>query len=159
MNMRFIVAIGCLWLLSCKQKKDLTTTEKKEIEDSVHQTLDRYNNAIREGGLNAEFAFLDSSSDFFWVPPGYTAPLTYDSVTAIIRRNANSFKSVDNQFTSLLIHPLSEDVCNYTGTIRSVMTDTSGKVNQFYLIETGLMIKRANGWKLLSGQTGMFAEK
>jgi hypothetical protein len=160
MNMHFIIAIGCCLLLSsCQQKKDLGSAEKKQIEDSVHQTLERYNNAVREKGLNAEFAFLDSSADFFWVPPGYTTPLSYDSVAAIVHRNANSFRSVDNQFTSILIHPLSSDFCNYTATIRSVIADTSGKKSEFNLIETGLMVRRDDGWKLLSGQTGLIPAK
>src|SRR5690349_2436821 len=114
-----ITAVVWLMLSSCQQRMALNDQEKKVIEDSVHQTLDRYNHAIRESGLNAEFAFLDSSEDFFWVPPGYSTALPYDSVVAIIRSNARAFTAVDNKFSSLSIHPLSTLLCNYTAVIRS----------------------------------------
>jgi hypothetical protein len=38
------------------------------------------------------------------------------------------------------------------------MKDTSGKTNAFILVETGLVIRRADGWKLLSGQTALVAQ-
>jgi hypothetical protein len=160
MHKRFVLAvITCSLMASCQQQTELSTSQKKEIEQSVRSTLTQYNMAIHEKGLNAEFAYLDSSLDFFWVPPGYATALTYDSVSAIIHRNANSFRSVDNKFSSLNIYPLSEQLCSYTGTITSLVTDAAGSTNKFDLVETGLMIKRPGGWKLLNGQTAVIGGK
>jgi hypothetical protein len=38
------------------------------------------------------------------------------------------------------------------------MSDTSGKTSSFSLIESGVLIKREDGWKLLSGQTSIISE-
>ena len=144
---------------SCRQATPpLSAEEAKNIELTVRQTLADYNTAVKKEGLMAEFRFLDSSSSFFWVPPGYTSSLGYDSISSIIQKNASLFASVDNTWQSLKIIQLSKELANYTGRIRSVMKDTSGKTNAFILVETGLVIRRADGWKLLSGQTALVTQ-
>jgi hypothetical protein len=148
-----------LTAVSCRQASPpLSTEEAKDIERTVRQTLADYNTAVKKEGLMAEFRFLDSSSSFFWVPPGFTTSLGYDSIHSIIQKNASLFASVDNTWQSLKIIPLSKELANYTGRIRSVMKDTSGKINAFTLVETGLVIRRVDGWKLLSGQTAVVAQ-
>jgi hypothetical protein len=89
------------------------------------------------------------------VPPGYTSAITYDSVANILRRNAPSLKSVDNIFETLKITPLGKEIANYNARIRSTVVDTAGKTIVLSLIETGVIIKRQDGWKLLSGQTSI----
>jgi hypothetical protein len=144
---------------SCRlASSPLSAEEAKDIERTVRQTLADYNSAVKKEGLMAEFRYLDSSSSFFWVPPGYANSLGYDSIRSIIQKNASSFASVDNSWQSLKIIPLSKELANYTGRIRSVMKDTSGKINSFILVETGLMIRRTDGWKLISGQTALVAQ-
>jgi hypothetical protein len=144
---------------SCRRSSPpLSAKEAKDIERTVRQTLDDYNTAVKKQGLMAEFRFLDSSSSFFWVPPGFTTSLGYDSIRSIIQKNAFLFTSVDNTWQSLKIIPLSKELANYTGRIHSVMMDTSGKTNSYILVETGLMIQRPDGWKLLSGQTALVAK-
>jgi hypothetical protein len=98
---------------------------------------------------------LDHSPDFFWIPPGYEHPIYYDSVESVIKLNATRLKSVVNSFDSLQVIPLSERLAIYTGKMQSVTTDTSNQVTEVSLIETGVMIKRKDGWKLLSGQTSL----
>jgi hypothetical protein len=39
--------------------------------------------------------------------------------------------------------------------LHSVVTDTSGKTSHHVLVETGTLIKRKGGWKLLNGQTNL----
>jgi penicillin V acylase-like amidase (Ntn superfamily) len=141
-------------IAACNQSS-LTKEEQKNITNDVRQTLYKYYDAINQSGLMAEFAYLDSSDKFFWVPPGYTSAISYDSVATVIKYNALLFSKVNNVWDSLHITPLTKELANYTGKLSSTMTDKAGNSNTYNLIETGLMIKRKDGWKLLSGQTAV----
>ena len=144
-----------LTIVSCRQSTPLTETDKASIVSDVQKTLDNYYNDIRKSGLTAEFKYLDNSSEFFWVPPGYSCSISYDSVTAILKQNAPKYKFIDNSFDTLRIIPLNKELATYTGRLHSTMTDTSDKTMTFSLVETGVLIKRQEGWKLLSGQTSI----
>lgn len=96
--------------------------------------------------------------DFFWVPPGYKDALPYDSVSVILKMNAGRYISVDNSFEKLRVVPLSETMATYTGLLRSTMTDTTGNVSTFSMVETAIVIKRKDGWKLLNGQTTILSQ-
>lgn len=134
---------------------DLTDQEKDAIVKEVRQTLNDYYAAIRDKGLTAEFNYLDSSDNFFWVPPGSSISLSYDSIYEILNQNAPLYQSINNSWDTLRIHPLTNDYATYTGKLTSIMTDTSGIVTKIKLAETGLMVKRESGWRLQSGQTSI----
>ena len=140
-------------LFSCNQRTELSDAEKDRIIGEVREMLQDYDDDVRKNGLMAEFAYLDSSDDFFWVAPGYSSPLSYDSVASIVKENSRKFRSVDNSWKSLRIFPHSKALATFTGEISSTMIDTSGTVLKVSLLETGLAIKRSDGWNLLSGQT------
>jgi hypothetical protein len=144
-----------LAITSCRQSTSLTETEKASIVFDVHQTLDNYYNDIKKSGLTAEFKYLDNSADFFWVPPGYSSSISYDSVITVLKQNAPKYISIDNSFDTVRIIPISKEFATYTGRLHSTMTDTFGKVTTFSLVETGVLIKRQDGWKLLNGQTAI----
>ena len=149
-----------VWLtVSCSQPETLSETERAEIILATKETLTNYYNDIRKEGLRAEFRYLDNSKEFFWVPPGYASPISYDSVAAILNQNAPLFKSIDNSFDTLILIPLSRGLVTYTGRLHSVTIDMTEKSDTITLIETGILIKRKDGWKLLSGQTSMVAAK
>ncbi len=150
-----LVAVLMMW---CRQSASFTEKEKVSVAEDVRRTLNNYYNDIRKSGLNAEFDYLDHSPEFFWVPPGYHGPISYDSIAAILKKNEGMFKMVDNSFDSLLVIPVSKKLATYFGRIRSVVTDTAGKVRNFSLVETGIVIKRKDGWKLLQGQTAIINE-
>jgi hypothetical protein len=157
---RFLLALcSFLSILSCRQSLPLTEREKKSIIKEVSQTLSDYYNDIRKSGLGAEFKYIDSSSNFFWVPPGYSNAISFDNVAIILKQNASKYKYIDNKFESLQVIPLTKNLASYTGQLRSAMTDTSGNVQTFSLIETGVIIKRQEGWKLLNGQTSVCTPK
>jgi hypothetical protein len=132
--------------------------EKKLIIDSITQTLNTYYDDIRAEGLIAEFRYLDNSAEFYWVPPGFSVAISYDSVASIIKQNAPLLKSVDNKWDTLRIDPFSHELATYTGRLHSIVTDTAGHVSETSLIETGVLIKRPDGWKLLSGQTAVSSQ-
>ena len=141
--------------IQCRRPAELSAAEKSMIVDSVNSMLSNYYDDIAKDGLLAEFNYLDSSDQFFWVPPGFDSAISYDSVASILRMNAPKLKSVNNVLKTSKVFPLNHDLANYTITLRSVVTDTTGNVSDFKLIESGIVIKRKNGWKLLSGQTSV----
>ena len=85
------LGIPILLLVSCDPQAEMTTFDKEEVRQAVKQTLENYFKDIAKDGLTAEFKYLDNSPDFFWVPPGYSSPLSYDSVRAILTQNASNF--------------------------------------------------------------------
>lgn len=117
--------------------------------------LDAYGRAQRERGLLAEVPYLDTSDRFFWVPPGFSGRISRDSVIAILTTNAASIESVDPQWTELEVSALSATAAVYTGRLRATVVKTSGDTAMTELLETGVLIKRGDGWKLLCGQTGV----
>jgi hypothetical protein len=150
---KFLLFAALAFFLSCRESTQLTDTEKASISRDVRAMLQNYSDDIRLKGLHAEFAYLDSSIDFFWVPPGMNSPLPYDTIASMIRSNALMFQSVDMTWENLKIVPLTASLATYTGRLNSLMIATSGKVSRTQLVETGLVIKRNDRWKLLSGQT------
>jgi hypothetical protein len=153
---KFFYALCIISLAGCRgEQSRLSANEALKVELEVRLLFDHYFEAIRKGGLTAEFQYLDRSSDFFWVPPGYENPMSYDSVAAVLTLNAPRFVSVENTFDTLRIIPLTTALATYTAKLRSVMKDTAGNVSSLQLIETGVVIKRRDGWKLLSGQTSL----
>jgi hypothetical protein len=150
-----LTCILCLAaLLSCRSEfGNISVDEKARVFAEVQQFFENYFNAIASKGLMAEADYLDQSENFFWVPPGYHSPISYDSVMSILHLTAPRFTSVKNSFDTLRIIVLNKKLVTYTGTLQSVMIDTSGNVNSIQLIETGVVIKREDGWKLLNGQT------
>ena len=103
--MRQVLGFSILIIASCGQSISLRENEKVIIIDDVNKTLDNYYNDIRNFGLTAEFKYLDNSIDFFWVPPGYSSAISYDSVATILKQDAPKFKFVDNIFDTLRIIP------------------------------------------------------
>ena len=146
-------------MISCNEVTYLTQDEKKEIEDTIQQVLNNSYSDIKVHGLTAEFKYLDSSNEFFWVPPGYSRPLSYDSVAAVLNRSAPALKAVENTFDTLHIIPLSRSIAIYTARIHSIVTDTQNQVTITNLVETGVLIKRPDGWKLHNGQTAIIDDR
>ena len=144
-----------LFLASCRTYSAWSPDERQAVAKEVQTVLENYHHAINKQGLIGELPYLDSSSDFFWVPPGYATAIDYDSVVHFIRRNAPAFTLIDNSFDTLVAIPLSREIATYTARIRSLMKDTTGGISSVTLIETGNLIKRRDGWKLLNGQTAV----
>lgn len=155
MKQSLLTIIAIFTVVSCHQPTQLTENDKKNIIRQVHHTLNNYYEDIKRSGLTAEFEYLDNSSDFFWLPPGYSYSISYDSVSIILKQNAPKYKLIDNSFDTLMIVPLSKELATYSARLQSIMTDTSDNTSTCSLLETRLMIKRKEGWKLLSGQTAI----
>lgn len=139
--------------LSCDPESSTNDFDREQVRIEVHQMLEAYFDAIYESGLRAEFNYLDQSQDFFWVPPGFNSAISYDSVKTILEMNADTFQKVEFHWDTLRVVPVSKDIANYTGIVRGNITDSQDNINTVYMIETGTVIKRDSGWKILSGQS------
>jgi len=157
---RFISSLFLiLFFLGCSKSDELSIEQKDEIRNEVRGMFDQYHSAIGKEGLTGEFAYLDNSADFFWVPPAYTSALDYDSVKTILEANSKGFQSIEFHWDTLSVSPLSKTIANYSGIVKGVMTDTAGVKLPVAIIESGTVIKRNDGWKLLSGQSAVLPAK
>lgn len=139
--------ITVMLLFSCKGKRE-NSFNPKETESKVTVFLTDYFDDIEKNGLTAEFNYLDTSSSFFWIPPGYDKALNYREVEAAIKSNARAMQSVSNRWEILKVFPLTNEIATYHGVAGTAR-----------LMEAGTVIHRANGWKLLSGHTAVLAEQ
>ncbi|MEO9805214.1 MAG: hypothetical protein ABJF04_18295 [Reichenbachiella sp.] len=152
--MKQIIYLSLILVWASCEKKAMPL-DKEKVTQEVEQMLADYHDDIAESGLTAEFKYLDQSDDFFWVPPGYNSALNYDSVKTILEKNALAFQSISFQWDTLRIFPLSYEIVNYTGIVVGQMVDTSGVASKVSIIESGTLIRRKSGWKLLSGQSAV----
>jgi hypothetical protein len=144
----------CVAGMSCSRDQgELSTAERDKVTEEVSSMFNDYFAAVKQGGLTKEFEFLDESEGFYWIPPGYKHPISFDSVKTFLIATAPVFLSVENSLDSIAIFPVSPTVARYVARIRSVTKDTSNFVSESMLLESGVVIKRSDGWKLLSGQT------
>lgn len=150
--MKLLLSVLSLAILitSCQPKDRF---DKDSIEKEVHTMLKAYDDAVRAKGLDGEFDFLDDSDEFYWVPPGYKYAITYDSVATILRQTAPRLSHVDNEWDTLRIQALSKNYASFSGVVKSMAVTSKGDTIRMKLAETGLVVRRKTGWKLLSGQT------
>jgi hypothetical protein len=152
----FLFLVLMASLACCSQNRSSSSPiDKNKLTQEIRQTLFNYYTDIERDGLLAEFRYLDSSADFFWVPPGFTTAISFDSVAAILKKNAPLYRSINNAWDTLRVIVVSNEFATYTGKLHSKLTDTSGKVYEADLIESGTVIKRGDKWKLLCGQTAL----
>ncbi|MCB9233337.1 MAG: hypothetical protein H6581_16890 [Bacteroidia bacterium] len=152
-----------LWILasfiSCKNPAPQASFDRDLVAREAEKMLQDYHTSIEKDGLLAEFAFLDSSEAFFWAPPGLHSAVDYDSIRTLILQIAPSLQKSELEWKSLKVIPLSEEFASYTGIISATNLDTAGNSNHSTLIESGTLIKRADGWKILNGQTALLPEE
>jgi len=154
--MRLFFYIGGLFLLiSCDAIGTSDPLDKEQLRQEIRQMLHNYHRDIAGEGLTAEFKYLDPSEDFFWVPPGYGTAITYDSVRKILEQNALTLKLASFSWDTLEVFPLSEKIAGFTGIVTGKLIDTKDVESVVRMIESGTLIKRKDGWKLLSGQTAV----
>lgn len=147
---QFTYVCAILVLISCTPDRSV---DHQKVSKEVRHMLNTYYVDVNEEGLMAEFRYLDDSPEFFWIPPGHQSALAYDSVRAEVERNARLFQKVNFRWDTLRVIPLSNDIANYSGVVRGSMTDTAGAESSISLLESGTAIRRASGWKILSGHT------
>lgn len=89
----------------------------------------------------------------------YTSAMLYDSVRAIPEAKAGAFTSVEFHWDTLRLFPLSPEIVNFTGIVSGEMVDTAGVRTSTSIIESGTLIRREDGWKLLNGQSAVLGEE
>lgn len=149
-----IIILSC-FAFGCIDSNLLSAKETKRIQNEVIKTLENYSSDVNFNGLTAEFKYLDSSSSFYWVPPGYRTRLSYDSVKKILIMNAPTLQLINNRYVDVQVDPIASNYATYTARMISHTEDTAGNKFASELLETGMMIKDKDGWKLRSGHTSL----
>lgn len=134
-------------------QKALSSESKDAITREIQKMFDNYHNDITKNGLTSEFKYLDESSDFFWVPPGYEKVLDYDTIKKILIENSKAINFIEFSWESIKIFPLTNKIANYSGIAKCVQVDINNNPITFKIIESGTLIKRKDGWKFLNGQS------
>lgn len=147
-----VLWVGCETTIPAKEKASF---DARATSLEAKATLEQYYLSIQEKGLSAEFDFLDTSSQFTWIPPGYREPLSFDSVRHLIEENAAMGTSIANTWDTLIVNALSPEIACYSGRFKSTVIDSTGFELVLTFTETGILVKRPDGWKLLQGQTAL----
>lgn len=150
-----LAALGLIPFAAFGQTASLSESLIETVSQEVKTMLHEYLEAMNTGGLTTEFKYLDNSPQFFWVPPGYDSWISYDSVATVLNATAPTLKSIDYRWVYLRIEPLTRDLASYTGKITGTLVTTSGNTSHLTMLETGTVIKRNDGWKLLNGQSAL----
>ena len=140
-------------IYSCAPKAVETNDPAALVRQEAEKMLHQYAADVNAEGFIAEFKYLDTSDRFSWHPPGFETAINYDSVAAILKKNVVIYPKVYVQYNSLNIIPTDKETAMYSGDVTVVTTDVEGRLDTMHLLEKGTLIKRADGWKLLSGKT------
>lgn len=153
-TMKFMLPFAFLFLIACQPAVTVDFDPESATEEA-RAMLHDYHAAMNDGGLMAEIHYLDSSDQFFWVPPGFSGKIDYDSVMTILSQNAEHEQFMKLDWQNLHVEALDNDVAIYTGTVRMKTVDDHGGQFTSLILETGTLIRRDDGWKLLCGQSRM----
>ncbi len=153
MKIQLLIGILTIQIFGCDNSATFSEAEKEIVSMDVKAMLHDYHDSMNNGGLLTEFEFLDNSAEFFWIPPGYSTPPSYDSVATVLKKTAPTLHKMTYNWETLNVYPLSHTLASFNGRVSGIITDTSGVTSQIILLESGNIIKRAKGWQLLNGQS------
>jgi len=125
-------------LAACTQEK-VVEYNAQRVVDEVTDMLNQYHDAMRIGGLEAEFDYLDQSDEFFWIPPGFDQAIDYDSVATILRATDQTLQSIVLEWDTLKVNPINDSLAQYYGRLTSTTIDTAGTEYVALLVESGLI--------------------
>ena len=146
--MKFITGLIVFIFLACHLGDHISNEESNRVAIEVRKTLNECFEEVNAVGLISELKYLDTSSLFSWQPPGYVSPIDYDSVKSIILQNTSACSKTYISWDSLQIFPQSKNKAKYIGKITMVRN-----VDTVRLLEEGNVVKKEDGWKLVSGKT------
>ncbi len=139
------------------QNQPLNNKEKETVTLEIKAMLDDFHQDILQNGLVSELWYLDHSSEFFWIPPGYSSSLNYDTIKSIVISNSKTIKVTGINWETINILPLTKTIASYSGIVKCTQKEKSNSVS-LRIIESGTLIKREKHWKFLNGQSRILTE-
>lgn len=149
----FLILIAPLIVLSACQPQVGSSFDHESVVEDATEMLHDYHEAMNKDGLMAEVHYLDSSEQFFWVPPGEVTKMNYDKVMEVLAQASQDDRFMRFSWRDLYVDALSDDVAVYSGTVQFESINEHGDQYFSYILETGTLVKRFDGWKLLCGQS------
>lgn len=151
MKWSLILLASSFTLFACDSPN--STFDSDAVVEDITTMLHEYHQAMNKDGLLAEVHYLDSSDQFFWVPPGADSKIGYEDVMEILTENSKHDPFMKFDWQQLHVEALSKELAVYTGTVRFETVNEHGDQFVSHILETGTLIKRFDGWKLLCGQS------
>lgn len=146
-----LILTTLILLHSCRESAQLSNSERSEIRNHIQQFFDAHSRAISSEGLVASIRFLDNSPDFRWTYRGLST--SYGTLVAGIHQDQRRWRSVNLQWDSLEIQPLTSEQATFTAHYRQFMTDTAGRESVLIGVVNGALIRRSDGWKFHHAET------
>ena len=137
----------------CQQQATLTQSQRAAIRDSVTQLKYRVWDEVRAKHFEGTLNCFDDSPEFFWVFTPDTTIILHDVFVAMLKGAFQDYRSIDVVWDRIHVEPLTNQYAVYTGKYHVTYIDTSGKVFKAIGVETGIVVHRPTGWKILNGQT------
>ena len=154
--MKIIKIIGLYLIvgsfLSCDQEAKLTNDQKYEIINSVKKSQEQFCLDYEAEDFDAVMSHLDTSRNFFWIYPPETVPVTREIFAEVLKREFEMNNPIKFIWDTIQVVPLSSDLAYYQGRFHRVETDTSEIEQVGITFVSAIVIRREEGWKLLSGQ-------
>jgi hypothetical protein len=127
-----------------------TTTSGGEIERAIHTMTAHIAADLSRDGPTAWIRYFDDNRGFLMAADG---KLEFDGIAA-----ARSFLSdfgkrivhVEITWSDVRVDPLGSDLATVAAYYREALTDTQGHVARPHGYFTGVVVRRADGWKLRS---------
>jgi ketosteroid isomerase-like protein len=136
-------------------EKSLTVSkqDKSEIEKAVKQMTANYFKDFYTRNVDSVLKHYDTSACFFWSITPDTIPMKRGAMVTMHRHAIRDYVKFDGYWSDMRVEPLTRDLAMYHGTYHVYTEDKSGQKGKIMGVETGVMIKREDGWKFLAGQT------
>ncbi|MCU0373181.1 MAG: nuclear transport factor 2 family protein [Ignavibacteria bacterium] len=156
--MKLIISLllACLLLtaFTCGEKTlKLDDSERAEIVEAVKSMTSRYFEDFHANNVDTVLRHYDTSACFFWSITPDTIALKRSAMVTMHRHAIKDYAKFEGYWSNIQVEPLTKELAMYHGTYHVNTEDKGGKKGKITGVETGVMVKREDGWKYLAGQT------
>jgi len=131
-------------------------TQRKRITVAVEDAIHSFERAERARDAEALIAHFAAIPEFHIYSDG--ARLSYDEMTALVRRTLPTLRSIEGGFVDLHIMVLAPDAALAAGTFREGTTDASGNMTRARGAASWLWREINGRWLIAYGQADHYPE-
>lgn len=149
----FLMCFLCTAFTCGEKPLKMNEEEKSEIVKAVKDMTANYFRDFYTRSIDTVLSHYDTSSSFFWAITPDTIALKRSAMVTMHRHALKDYTKFDGYWSNIKVEPLTNELAMYHGTYHVNTEDKSGKKGTITGVETGVMVKREDGWKYLAGQT------
>jgi hypothetical protein len=146
----------CFFLLAftCGEKPlTLSDNDKSDIVKAVKDMTSKYFMDFYTHNVDSVLRHYDTSACFFWAITPDTIAMKRSAMVTMHRHAVKDYTKFEGYWSDMRVEPLTNELAMYHGTYHVLTEDKDGHIGKIMGVETGIMIKREDGWKYLAGQT------